>query len=478
MKKIKGVICLLISLFIISIPNVVFAEEFTTFSSGNTVATGEKIDFTIGIKSENEAIEFQAVLKYDNTVLELITISNEDTWKGNNSIENTGSTTLKFTNNGVTGESSVATLKFRVKENVKGVTEVSLDGIQLTMRSSGEDEESSNIVLTNETINNTLSIKSDDNTLKSIKIDDKLISGFSSKSYEYSVEVDSLIDKVKITSVLNDDKTSKFVEEFGNREVELKYGKNEVLIKVESESGKVSTYKLNIIRKDDRLVDNDLTSIIINGGNVKLKFDKSVLSYTVKTYKLETIEVEATPSDSEATVEIDSPKTLVIGENKIKIIVTASTGDKKEYNILLINNDKPTDTRLKNLSVKGTNIGFNSDTYEYKVRYEKSYKKGLIIYNTTISEDVEVNIVDNTNLKEGSKIKVIVTALDGSSTSEYIITLEKDKRINFFFILDIIIGAVLVVLIIIQLRKRKKIENKKQKEIKERELEKTKELKL
>ena len=71
--------------------------------------------------------------------------------------------------------------------------------------SSSEEEESSNTVLTNQTIHNTLSLKTDDNTLKSIKIDDKLISGFTSKSFEYSVEVDSLVDKIKLTSVLNDE---------------------------------------------------------------------------------------------------------------------------------------------------------------------------------------------------------------------------------------------------------------------------------
>ena len=479
MKKIKGVICLLITLFMLFVPTIVLADNnFTTFSGGKTAATGDKIDFTIAIKSETEAIEFKALLKYDTNVLELINISNEESWKGSNSIENDGNNELKFTNNGTTGESSVVTVKFRVKENIKGVTTVSLEDIQLTSRSSGSEEESKTTILINQPINNNISIKSDDNTLKNIKLGDKLINGFSSNLYEYSIEVDSLSENIKISATLSDEKTAVFEEGFGPRNVDLKYGQNEVLLKVKSESGKISIYKLNIIRKDDRLVDNDLTTIIINGGAVKLDFDKSVLSYTVKTYKLEKLEIEATPSDSEAKVEIDSPKSLIVGQNKVKIIVTAVTGDKKEYNILIINNDKPTDTRLKNLSVKGLNIGFNSDTYEYSIMYDKSYKKGLIIYNTTLSDDVEVKIINNTNLKENSKVKVIVNALDGSSTSEYVIKLEQDKRINFFFILDVIIGIVLIVLIVIQLRKRKKINKIKEDKQKQVELEKTKELKL
>ena len=478
MRKIKGVISFIIGIFVFCMTNIVFADGFTTLSGGDTASTGEKIDFTIGIKSETEAIEFEANLKYDNTVLELINITNEEKWMGSNSLSSTGNNSLKFTSSaGTIGESSVVTIKFKVKENVKGRTTISLDGIQLTSRTNSE--ESSNTILTDQVINKDIIIKSDDNTLKSIKVDNKMISGFSSTLYEYSMEVDSLSDKIQISAVLNDEKTAKLVEEFGNREVELKYGQNKVLVKAESESGKVLTYTLNIFRKDDRVVNNDLNSIIINGGTVKINFEKSILSYTIKAYKLDRIEVEAISSDTEATVEVDAPKTPVIGENKIKITVTAVTGDKKTYSINIINGEEPTDTRLKNLAIKGININFKSDTYKYTIRYDKRYKDGLDFYEpTTFSDDVEVQIIDNTNLKENSSVKVMVNALDGSSTSEYLITLEKDNRINFFFIVDIVIGLVLVILIIIQLNKRKKLKKKKEEEIKEKELEKTKELKL
>ena len=279
-------------------------------------------------------------------------------------------------------------------------------------------------------------------------------------------------------ATLNDNKKASFVDSFGNRNVKLEYGQNDVLIKVKSESGKEAIYTIKILRKDDRVVNNDLESIIINGGAVKIKFDPNVLTYKIKTYKLEKIEIEATPKDSEAKVEIDAPQKLIIGENKVKITVKAVTGDTKDYIITIVNNETATDTRLKNLSVKGININFNSDKYEYTIRFDKSYKNGLKIYNTTISDDVEVSILDNTNLKVGSSVRVIVNALDGSSTSEYIINLKRDNRINFFFILDVVIGTILIVLIIIQLRKRKKANVKVEEKYDEQDLEKTKEIKL
>lgn len=473
MKRIKWVIVFL--MFVWLLPIEVNAQNFTATLSGTSKAsTDDKIDFTISIKSDKEAIGFEATIKYDNTVLEFINISKEDKWTGNNTVESTGNNTLKFTNTGVTGESSVATLRFKVKSSTQSITTITVDGIGLTLNSSSDGEDST--ILTTNSITKDISIRSDDNTLKNIKVDDKTIKGFSSSVKEYTLEVDSLTEEINVSATLNDSKNATFVENFGNRTVKLEYGQNTVLIKIQSESGKEAIYTLNVIRKDDRLVNNDLKSIIINGGTVKIDFDPSVLSYTIKTYKLDKIEVEAEASDTKAKVKIDSPSKLVLGENKVKISVTAVTGDVKEYNLLIVNTDQPTDTRLKNLSVKGVNIGFNSDKYDYSIRYDKSYKNGIKIYNTTLSEDVEVKIDGNENLKEGSVIKITVTALDGSSTSEYTITLEKDNRINFFLILDVLIGATLIVLIIIQLRKRKKQKEQNQKIEKEKELEKTKEI--
>lgn len=475
MKKKMGIITLL--LLVIFLPTIVYAQSFTTTLNGvKTASTNDKIDFVVGIKSDIEAVEFEATLKYDTSILELSSINKEESWSGNNSIKNSGNSTIKFTNNGTTGESSVVKLRFKVKSSSKSLTTITLDDIKLTVSDKKEGENKT--VLTHESIKKDIVIKSDDNTLKSIKIDNKLITGFNSNVYAYTIEVDALNDSIDLSAVLNNNDSASFEDGFGSRKVNLNYGENTVLLKVKSESGKVRTYTLKIIRKDDRAVNNDLKTIIINGGKIKIKFDKNVLSYTVKTYKLDKIEIDAEADDSTSKVVIDAPKNLVIGDNKAKITVTASNGSTKVYNLLIVNSEVPTDTRLKNLSVKGENIGFESDKYNYTIRYDKSYKKGIKIYNTTLSNDVEVEVIGNENLKEGSKIRIVVTALDGSGSSEYTITLEKDKRVNFFLIVDLIIGTVLIVLIIIQLRKKKKHKEEIQKQHQQEELEKTIEIKL
>ena len=468
---------LLISLLVFVFPYFVNAEsKFDVSISGPASASSkEEIEFVVSVNSTDQAKQFETTLKYDNKILQFINITKKDSWEGVNPLQDSGNVNLKFTNLGTTGETKVFSLKFRVKTSNKNSTTITLEDMKLTINSSGENE--GNTVLTQQAQKKEIAIKSDDNTLRTIKIDGKAISGFSSGVYLYNLEVDALSDSIVIDSTLSDQKNSTYEENYGNRTVTLKYGENIVLIKVKSESGKVSTYTLKITRKDDRVANTDLKSIIINGGKVKINFDKSVLSYTLKTFKLEKLEIDATPDDSNSKVEIDAPKKLIIGENKVKITVTAVTGVSKNYILIINNTEVPTDTRLRNLAVKGYNIEFDSDKNKYTILYDKSFKNGLTIYETTLSEDVKVDITGNSNLKEGSVVKIIVTALDESSTTEYTIILEKDTRINFFLILDLVIGAVLIVLIVKQLKKRKKLKQISI-EKKEEELEKTKELKF
>lgn len=464
-------------------PLYVYAAPVVNFNGNDTASSNETIDYKVSMKSDDEkdVVKFETTLKYDTDVLELTSIIKDDKWTGSNSTKSTGNNTIVLTNTGVTGETNVVTFRFKVKTSNKSLTTISMEEIKVTVKGK-EDTESQDTSESIETVSNikkNVNIKSDDNTIKSIKINNKVLNGFSSNVFDYQFEIDSLSDSVKIDATLNDSKSSKFVEGFGPRTEKIEYGSNKIVIKTVSESGKNAEYTIDIIRKDDRVANTDLKEIILDGGKIKLNFDKSTLSYTVKTFKLETLDIEAKADDSTSKVDIKKPEKLVIGDNNVVITVTAVTGDKKEYKLLIKNTEVATDTRLKNLSITGISIGFNSDKYKYTVRYDKSYKDGLKIIKTTFSPDeTEAEIVGNNNLKAGSTVKVIVKALDGSSSSEYSIYLEKDKRISFFLILETIIGIVLIVLIFIQIKKRKKNIEKLNKEKKEEELGKTKEIKF
>ena len=477
MKKKLG---LLLVAFFILLPIInVRAEEPVINLSINgpeSASVNEKIDYTISINSSKQATKFETTVKYDTSVLELTSILKKDNWTGINSVKNTGNNTITFSNQGVTGQTTVVILRFKVKSADKSDTTLSLDNTKVTL--SSDDSDTVVTIESNKNTKKQINIKSDDNTLKTLKIDDKKVNGFSPAVYNYTLEVDALTDKVKVDATLNNSEKAKFVDKYGPRSVSLNYGSNEVLIKTKSESEKEATYKITIVRKDDRVSNTDLKSLIINGGDIKFDFDKSVLSYTINTFKLDTIEIEAIADDSNAKVSVDVPSKLIIGDNKAKVTVTSVTGEVKTYELLIVNSEVPTDTRLKNLSIKGISLGFNSDTYKYSVRYDKSYRNGVKLYYTPVSDSVEIIVKGNQNIKTKDKITVLVKALDGSNSSEYTITFVKDTRINFFFIVDIVVGTIVVIFIMIELKKRKKIKQQKLEKAKEEELEKTKELDL
>ena len=313
-------------------------------------------------------------------------------------------------------------------------------------------------------------MSSTDATLSSLKVNGEAVSGFRAKTYNYNIVVDGTIESANIKATTNSDNAS-FIDGYGPREEKLEYGANKIEIRIKAESGDIKTYTLNITREDTRITNYYLKDIIINAGRLPIEFNRLTLDYTIKTYKLDSLEIEATPDDDKSEVTIDKPKEIVIGENIVKINVKSETGKTNTYTLTIINSDTELNTKLKNLSVKGNSFDFDPNKLDYSVVFDRSMKDSLTIYATTQSSDAKIEILDNNNLKVGSKIKVRVYAEDGSETI-YTITLIKDKRINFFMVLEIIIIIILIVLLTIEIKKRnnrKKLKEDKEKDIKKKE---------
>lgn len=80
-----------------------------------------------------------------------------------------------------------------------------------------------------------------------------------------------------------------------------------------------------------------LKSLKISGGTLTPSFDSDTLVYDVKVDAgVKKIIISAEAQDSDASVKVNEPGTLVVGENEIKIIVTRKNGDTKEYTIYAI----------------------------------------------------------------------------------------------------------------------------------------------
>ena len=164
--------------------------------------------------------------------------------------------------------------------------------------------------------------KSDDTSLKEVKIDDEKIEILSNMFYT------TLKENVIINVIAND---SKAKIEY-NKNPELVIGENLIDIKVTAESGKTQTYKINITR-EKILSDNKNIKIFVNDEEVifysfrsdviNLSYDKSELNIQ---YELE---------DEFAKAEIIGNESLVAGANEILVKVTAENGEEDIYTIVV-----------------------------------------------------------------------------------------------------------------------------------------------
>ena len=446
MKKIK----LYLSLFIFSMllsPYIVLAEDTTNSLDGPELTSqSETISYDIKINAQTAIDGYEAALTYETSSFELIGIESKNEWKGNNKLTTDSPIKLVFNReNEYTGEIVVATLRFKVKEDAsKTDTIFTLEGLV----------KSGNVATNLAKVTKNVAIKSNDNYLKDLKLNGKSVTNFSKDTYTYSIQVPSITATVAIDAVLND-QTASFADKYGSRSESLAYGENIFEIKVLSASGKERKYVVNITREDNRGTNNDLKKIIINSNKVKINFDSATTLYTIKTYKLDKIDVAAEATDPKATVKIDKPEKFEIGENKVTITVTSEDGKDKVYTLIFNNVDYDIDTSLKNIEIFGLDEDFNFDpkVFDYEIRYKAKYKDKLVIKaeKNTTDEEVQIDepLLETTSkdIKSGSVVKIRVYSLDGTE-SMYTITFVKDNRINFFLLLGLAIFVVLLIIFI------------------------------
>lgn len=471
MKKINKILFCLVTIVML-LPMMVFAKDDIEidFDGVQYAKPGDIVAYDIKMEVADTVTVtgFKANIEYDSTILEYqdAVVKQDSGWKK----EKNDTTNLYFSvEDGINGTTTVATVSFKIKGSAKKqTTKIILKDIEVITVDEAGDPGYKHISDTEE---EQLSIKSTDNTLKDLKVDGMTLEDFKSDVTDYKFIVDSDVDKIDVKATLNDT-TATFVEEYNSREVELEYGENEVLIKTKSESGDIKVYKIIITREDDRNTNNNLKEVIINSGKIKLKLSKSKVDYTVKTYKLKELDVEAIPVDPKATVEVEIPSEIVVGENIVVIKVISETGEEKLYSITFENSDTSIDTKLKTLYVKGFDIDFDKNTMVYEIVYNRFHRRGLEIKPVTVSGDdlveyviyyngTKLEEVDNLQLKIGDKYEIQVHPLgmeegDESETSTYTITIVKDTRISFYLLLEILIAIILSILITIQIFKKRK----------------------
>ena len=173
-----------------------------------------------------------------------------------------------------------------------------------------------------------------------------------------------------------------------------------------------------------------------DGSDVVLSpaFNSGVYDYTATVdATIKTINVNATLEDNKSNMVIsnNANEELVAGENnKIVITVTAEDGvTKKAYNINIKREALTADATLKSLEIKECkDFKFKEDKFSYNVKVANSVNSLSIDYVLS-SLDATVSISGNKNLKNGSKVKILVTAEDGTK-KEYILNIVKSLKVT------------------------------------------------
>lgn len=274
--------------------------------------------------------------------------------------------------------------------------------------------------------------KSTNNYLKSLTLSKGNIN-FKKATTTYNVNVDNNVDKVTIGADLEDSKSS-FENGFGPRVVNLSLGNNTVYIKVRSESGQVRTYTLYINRNDGRDSDSSLKDITLSSG--KISFDKDTLEYKVTVeYNIDKMKIEATPNSAKSKVTINGNEDLSVGDNVFKISVEAENGKVTVYTITVIRKEQgqeiSNNNNIKAITIKNHSIDFKSNVYKYTV---KTNEDELDLTITLDDENATYKIIGNSELKNGSEVKIKVTAENGDEKTYTLVV----KKTNFGLIIGII----------------------------------------
>lgn len=139
---------------------------------------------------------------------------------------------------------------------------------------------------------------------------------------------------------------------------------------------------------------------------------EAAVASNVKTVSITPILEDA---KANAVISNNANEELKAGEdNKITITVTAEDGSKKAYNINIKREALTSDATLKSLEIEeAEKFKFDKEKFTYNVKIDKNIKSLTIIYELS-DENSTINIEGNSELKNGSIVKLIVTAQDGT----------------------------------------------------------------
>ena len=291
-------------------------------------------------------------------------------------------------------------------------------------------------------------IKSSNNNIKLIELyhgNNKINFNFDNRKSNFNIQVDDEIEDITIKAELEDSKAI-FVNNYGPRKEKLKYGNNDVLLKVKSENNDVKVYDIIITRKDERSTDNTLSSLLINNKEILLADEVYKYEITLP-HDVDKTNIKTIANDEKATIEYEDI-ILADGDNNISIKVTAENGKEQEYEVNVIREEEIV---LEKIEIIGYDFDFSKDKHNYNLKITEETDELDI---KTIPNDIDYEVLNNKKLHNGSIITIRVN--DSLGEHEYTINIEKNSvMLSVICYVVFGIGVVSLILAVVHVKKRK-----------------------
>ncbi|WP_217593063.1 cadherin-like beta sandwich domain-containing protein [Cohnella sp. GbtcB17] len=219
--------------------------------------------------------------------------------------------------------------------------------------------------------------------------------------------------------------------------INLVVGEPRTITVVATEVGKTpKTYVIVVTRASN--ANANLASLSISSGTLSPIFESGITEYTTSVpYTVSSIRVTPTVAVGTSTVEVNGLATLSgnesenlplnVGGNTVTVNVRSQSGFTRSYAINVTRQAASQDSTLSSLSIPDSalNPAFDSFTKKYKLSVPYA-TNGLFVYATASSPFATVIGTGPHALDVGENvIKVIVTAQDGATVSEYNITITR-----------------------------------------------------
>jgi YD repeat-containing protein len=270
----------------------------------------------------------------------------------------------------------------------------------------------------NKTATCTVTVRSNDATLSSLTVSAGTLSpAFSAGITSYTVDVDNSVTSINVAGAANHAAATVSGNVTGKT---LDIGNNTATLAVTAEDGTTRTYTVTIVRAASS--DATLSSLTVSSGT--LPFNPATTSYTVNVANdVTVIDITGTANYAAATVSGNvTGKTLDVGDNTIKITVTAENGTTAVIYTVTIHR-LSNDATLSSLTLSSGELLFDSSVTGYTVNVPNEITAIDVTGTAHHSLAKVTGNVANMTLKVGDNTALItVTAEDGTTVKVYTVT--------------------------------------------------------